>query len=224
MRCILSSSILISDHKRKSSGANPSNPNVEHSLIAHLWSAQTASILASRLLTNLSKTCKCCIRNRELRMQALRMTSSCLSCAKRKVRCDRLKPCSHCKRRKGDVCEYPVSISTLIKNLQKTPSSASTVQSERIEILERYIRNLGHDPDKVAQNSLTNPTVSNVNEHSEPKDLPGSVALRPTASQPVDWQDISLLSTTKTNSRNSEQAQLVHHDEETTYIETFVYL
>lgn len=33
---------------------------------------------------------------------------SCIPCAKRKVRCDRAFPCQHCKRRKGDVCTYPV--------------------------------------------------------------------------------------------------------------------
>jgi len=109
-----------------------------------------------------------------------------------------------------------VPINTLLKNLQKIPSNSA--QSERIENLEQYIRTLGHDPDKIAQRTPVASPV--VNEHGEVKDLPAPTATN--TSQDVERQKNVWLRTTKTNSRNSEQARLVQHDEETTYIETFV--
>jgi len=59
------------------------------------------------------------------------MTNSqaCRPCAKRKVRCDRLEPCSNCKRRKTDRCTYPAS----------TPI-------DRIRQLESLVRELGGNP------------------------------------------------------------------------------
>lgn len=56
--------------------------------------------------------------------------TACIPCAKRKVRCDRQEPCSHCKRRKGDDCTYP----------EASPE-------ERIKYLEELVRSLGHSPD-----------------------------------------------------------------------------
>ncbi|KAJ5604682.1 hypothetical protein N7510_009836 [Penicillium lagena] len=57
-------------------------------------------------------------------------TSACMPCAKRKVRCDRQEPCSHCKRRKRDDCTYP------------------DVSSEtRIKYLEELVRSLGGSPE-----------------------------------------------------------------------------
>jgi hypothetical protein len=53
-------------------------------------------------------------------------SQACRPCSKRKVRCDRLEPCSNCKRRKTDQCTYPPS----------TPS-------DRIRQLESLVRELG---------------------------------------------------------------------------------
>lgn len=54
-------------------------------------------------------------------------SQACRPCARRKVRCDKLEPCSNCKRRKVDRCTYPPS----------TPS-------DRIRQLESLVRELGH--------------------------------------------------------------------------------
>jgi hypothetical protein len=56
-------------------------------------------------------------------------TQACRPCAKRKVRCDRLEPCSNCRRRKTDRCTYPAS----------TPS-------DRVRQLEGLVRELGGNP------------------------------------------------------------------------------
>jgi hypothetical protein len=56
---------------------------------------------------------------------------ACRPCARRKVRCDRLDPCSNCKRRKIDRCTYPAS----------TPS-------DRIRQLEDLVQELSHSPNK----------------------------------------------------------------------------
>ncbi|KAK8859869.1 Transcription factor vrtR1 [Apiospora arundinis] len=71
---------------------------------------------------------------------------SCTPCAKRKVRCDRLQPCCHCKRRPQDTCIYP----------DQTPESSHgrplpEDASDRIAKLERYIRSLGGDPEEASQ-------------------------------------------------------------------------
>jgi hypothetical protein len=74
-------------------------------------------------------------------IHTLNMTHSqaCRPCAKRKVRCDKLEPCSNCKRRKIDRCTYPAS----------TPS-------ERVRQLESLIRELGRNPN----NELSSPGVA----------------------------------------------------------------
>jgi hypothetical protein len=56
-------------------------------------------------------------------------TQACRPCAKRKVRCDRLQPCSNCKRRKNDQCIYP----------NGTPP-------DRVRQLENLVRELGGHP------------------------------------------------------------------------------
>lgn len=55
---------------------------------------------------------------------------ACEPCAKRKVRCDREEPCSNCKRRKQDHCNYP----------ELSPT-------DRIKKLEVLVRALGGKPD-----------------------------------------------------------------------------
>lgn len=127
---------------------------------------------------------------------------NCLPCAKRKVRCDRLQPsCSHCRRRRGDICQYPPSSST------GNNTQINKTQSERIEKLEKYIRSLGHDPDQVISTPKTsNNDISIDNSISSQKNLQTASSCAVPAS-----------------SRHSEQARLVEHDEKTTYIEAFAH-
>lgn len=68
---------------------------------------------------------------------------SCLTCTRRKVRCDRDEPCSNCKRRKQDKCVYP-----------------DTSPNDRIKRLEILVRSLGGDPEDGAFASSTNPETS----------------------------------------------------------------
>ena len=63
---------------------------------------------------------------------------SCIPCAKRKVRCDKIQPCCHCKRRRQDTCVYP-ELSGINHQLLRE-------HTERIEKLELYIRSLGGNP------------------------------------------------------------------------------
>jgi hypothetical protein len=59
----------------------------------------------------------------------MRNSQACRPCAKRKVRCDKLEPCSNCKRRRVDRCTYPAS----------TPF-------DRVRQLESLVRELGGNP------------------------------------------------------------------------------
>lgn len=74
-------------------------------------------------------------------------TINCAACAKRKVRCDRQDPCGHCKRRRDD-CIYPSvqSYHGQSRNGVSKPNGAAQAQKSRIARLERYIRDLGVDP------------------------------------------------------------------------------
>jgi hypothetical protein len=74
-------------------------------------------------------------------------SQACRPCAKRKVRCDRLEPCSNCKRRKTDRCTYPAS----------TPS-------DRIRQLECLIRELGGNP---CNAEFMSPTESDPRRHNQ---------------------------------------------------------
>ena len=65
---------------------------------------------------------------------------SCMPCAKRKVRCDKLQPCCHCKRRKQDTCLYPEFGGINDQHIRE--------QAVRIERLEEYVRVLGGNPNK----------------------------------------------------------------------------
>lgn len=57
---------------------------------------------------------------------------ACLSCAKRKVRCNKEEPCSNCKRRKTDHCTYP-----------------GLSPQERVKKYAALVRSLGGDPDDI---------------------------------------------------------------------------
>jgi hypothetical protein len=140
---------------------------------------------------------------------------SCVPCAKRKVRCDRSQPCSHCRRRGRDVCEYPLAIGASRMNPQSF--LLNRMQSERIERLEQYIRSIGRDPDEVAQS--TNSTLKTSNEHHISNNAPVAVSSIP--KQKVNGQQDGSSCTTTTRSQINEQARLVEHDEQMTYIEAF---
>lgn len=71
-------------------------------------------------------------------MTSGKKAESCIPCARRKVRCDKVQPCCHCKRRRQDTCVYP----------EQSRASRRVLRghADRITMLERYIRSLGGDP------------------------------------------------------------------------------
>ncbi|KAL9054490.1 MAG: hypothetical protein Q9162_004136 [Coniocarpon cinnabarinum] len=77
-------------------------------------------------------------------------TVNCLQCAKRKVRCDRAEPCSHCRRRKED-CTYPPPY-VAPKNWAFKQWNSPALE-ERVGKLEDYIRSLGVDPNRAVDPS-----------------------------------------------------------------------
>ncbi|KAH7305759.1 hypothetical protein B0I35DRAFT_399658 [Stachybotrys elegans] len=82
---------------------------------------------------------------------------SCVPCAKRKVRCDKQRPCCHCKRRPQDSCVYPVAA-------PENATHESLSLARRITELDRQIRNLGGDPDKNPQRTEAPPEQGLGNE------------------------------------------------------------
>lgn len=70
---------------------------------------------------------------------------NCIPCAKRKVKCDKEQPCGHCKRRKGDICEYPDPNT----GFGRAGSAEVQASASRIEKLEQYVRRLGGDPSAI---------------------------------------------------------------------------
>jgi hypothetical protein len=81
-------------------------------------------------------------------------TQACRPCAKRKVRCDRLEPCSNCRRRVTDRCTYPAS----------TPS-------DRVRQLESLVRELGGNPNSRQAASPTLPGDTVQNGESTPNEM-----------------------------------------------------
>jgi hypothetical protein len=81
-------------------------------------------------------------------------TQACRPCAKRKVRCDRLEPCSNCRRRKTDRCTYPAS----------TPSN-------RVRQLESLVRELGGNPNNGQAPSTTLSGGAVQNDESTPTEM-----------------------------------------------------
>ncbi|KAH8667074.1 fungal-specific transcription factor domain-containing protein [Xylariales sp. PMI_506] len=151
-------------------------------------------------------------------MQPTRMPFSCVPCAKRKVRCDRVKPCSHCRRRRGDICEYPVAIGAL--RVDPGRFGMTSDQSGRIERLEEYIRSLGVDPNEVARGERI--ASANSKERIIPNEvsqLNSSVSAQITTRQPVESHSTA----TGRDLLSSEHARLVEHEDQTTYIEAPVW-
>lgn len=51
---------------------------------------------------------------------------ACRPCAKRKVRCDKLLPCNHCKRRPSDRCVYPPDAPSTAGRIRQVEHRASS--------------------------------------------------------------------------------------------------
>ena len=145
-----------------------------------------------------------------LNMHSGKKPVSCTPCAKRKVRCDKCQPCSHCKRRKGDVCVYPVERAN-------GPDSRPEAYSERMEKLELYIRRLGGDPQLIGQIFKSGDAVQE-----------SSACCPPTEARHIGETASTSHSKDKTSRMKrkegpiGEKSGLVEHDEEVTYIEAYV--
>lgn len=129
---------------------------------------------------------------------------SCIPCAKRKVRCDKLQPCCHCKRRKYDTCVYPV--------VNEVANARLEGYARRIEELERCVRSLGGDPNQVEQ--------PDNNETRSAEEIPST-----TRTNDTDRFSCSGTATLRTTNRPSsgQTSGLASHDDmEATYIETWV--
>ena len=146
-------------------------------------------------------------------MQSGKKPVNCTPCAKRKVRCDKRQPCYHCRRRKGDVCVYP----TLRTN---EPQSGLTNTSPYIKKLHTYIRHLGGDPALVDQ--LDEGGEAHENQYStsslvtEAQGIGGSTS----PSRPKDRHQYLQNGTQSIGHKRG----LVEHNEQVTYIESFVLL
>ena len=143
----------------------------------------------------------------DMEPQAVAKSTSCMPCAKRKVRCDQHQPCSHCKRRKTDNCVYPMT--------KRAPSNAQwggeivRMQQDRIYELEQYILRTGGDPNHVHQR----PTASS-HDQAPPTSPRTSSNLDPKQDHNGIFRPSEL------TSYKTREAYLVEHDKQTRYIET----
>lgn len=145
-------------------------------------------------------------------MRAGKKAVSCIPCAKRKVRCDVGQPCSNCKRRKNDVCTYPVSVQRV------TASESNSEDSmQRIERLEEYIRSLGGDP------HLTDQVYRAGYDETRERDMRNSsteaTSSRVTTSR--SRTDSNSPFPKRTETSIGMPAGLVEHEEEVKCIETY---
>ena len=136
-------------------------------------------------------------------------SSSCMPCAKRKVRCDQLQPCSHCKRRKTDKCVYPLTKSTASK--AHSDGELVKMQQDRIYELEQFILRTGGDPNDVHQRPTFSP------QHQV---LPRTPRTSSNLDQKQDNSGISCSS--ELTSYKTRAAYLVEHDKQIRYIDTYV--
>jgi hypothetical protein len=136
---------------------------------------------------------------------------SCIQCAKRKVRCDRSNPCSNCRRRKGDVCEYPLP-------QLKRSSIFLNEDSERLQKLEQYVRSLGHDPDQIGRNSNSGSSYPSESPHAKsPSNHQNKQRGTKRTYQDPTWRkDVAVR---ESSPKGRKHARLVEHGKQTTYIE-----
>ena len=135
---------------------------------------------------------------------------NCIPCAKRKVRCDKLQPCSHCKRRKEDVCEYPP--------LGSVRTSRPEDHAGRIEKLERYIRSVGGDPKEVGR--LDEHSGRDVAESHTSTRMTEAGSLEITAS--TGRLNGKIPNAKETKEPSGERSAIMERDEQITYIESWV--
>ncbi|KAH8899095.1 hypothetical protein GQ53DRAFT_802469 [Thozetella sp. PMI_491] len=133
---------------------------------------------------------------------------SCIPCAKRKVRCDRLQPCCHCKRRPQDDCLYPAP-SPL------PPDGDQEDYTRRIETLERYIRSLGGDPQEAAQSGESSSPIVKETQRGYQEDH-----YKLTSPFHAESLNVQTSRSPAAGVSMEQAAGLVVHDEEVTYIET----
>jgi Zn(2)-Cys(6) binuclear cluster domain-containing protein len=124
---------------------------------------------------------------------------SCRPCAKRKVRCDRLQPCCHCKRRKQDTCVYP--------EFGGVSDQLIREQAVRIERLEEYVRVLGGNPNESNVRARLEST-----QVDKPHEQMSAVSSRPTKGGPALVR--------RTQRPTQTTSRLVENDGDLTYIET----
>ena len=141
--------------------------------------------------------------------------TNCIPCAKRKVRCDKHQPCCHCKRRKWDVCVYPVQRAG-------RPSNASGDDTQRIERLEDYIRRLGGDLRTLGQDGEGGEVDLDVSSNTSPAPA-ASLSNSNTMTTPIASNDKQPSPQSK-NRAVVERMGLVEHNEQVTYIETYVFI
>jgi hypothetical protein len=130
---------------------------------------------------------------------------SCIPCAKRKVRCDKVQPCCHCKRRRQDTCVYP-------------ESSGSSIQlprgySERIEKLEQYIRILGGNPKHADEARSPNSPEDRIPNQTTGRPGPNPDDLTSASRSLVDESSPG-------GTAHPANSELVAHGDAVTYIET----
>lgn len=136
---------------------------------------------------------------------------NCIPCAKRKVRCDKGQPCSNCKRRKSDVCAYPVQRAT-------AGESHSENSAQRVERLESYIRRLGGDlqlAEQIIESGNVDTQKTNTRSSSTKASRLGNTT---STSRPY----VNTSSAKRTEGSIGRSARLVEHDEQVTCIEAYV--
>lgn len=155
------------------------------------------------------------IADADMESQTVAKSVSCVSCAERKVRCDRLQPCSHCKRRKEDNCVYPMAKSTPLK--AQSSEELAKMQQDRIYELEPFILRTGGDPNHVHQR----PTASPQDQipPTSPRTFPN---LDLTLKRGKKRDHNGIFSPNEPTSFKTREAHLVEHDKQTRYIETCV--
>ncbi|KAH8805242.1 fungal-specific transcription factor domain-containing protein [Xylogone sp. PMI_703] len=87
---------------------------------------------------------------------------SCITCHRRKLKCDKQVPCSNCKKSKFD-CDYPSSRRTRRKS---RPDSSASALKTRLEKLESLVRNLENELSKNTGEQPVTPT-SQSSEHRQ---------------------------------------------------------
>lgn len=145
--------------------------------------------------------------------QPIQKMSSCIPCAKRKVRCDRLQPCSCCKRRIGDICEFPLTIARSGKTQHE-----DVIKRSRVETLEPHALRACENIDR------SKPIIPTFPGNQSPP----SRSFASTTDPPLPIQGTKRyfngMPCANTVIFPHSQAGLIEYNKQTTYIETYVLL